>query len=125
MSDTTDPIPRPALAELLTAICDALDVPLADDHKDHQQALDLLRTRSCYVRGAIGRLASGAPGYVDATTAAVREAINEYPVTYAPYGARDAQRHQLYDAAVPPLAVDGPDLAEITARVAAIGAVAL
>lgn len=35
------------------------------------------------------------------------------------------QRHQLHDAAVPPLAVAGPSLAEITAQASASGAAAL
>jgi hypothetical protein len=128
MSDPIESIPLREVAELLAAIRDALDVPVARDHEDDRREHFLRACRIAHVRGATERLAGGnaSPGIVAATLASLRAATEFHPVTYAPFvpdpvaGALAEQRHQIEDPAVPPLAARQPSPAAPAREVAAV-----
>lgn len=75
---------------LLTAIRDALDVPLPAAGGDDREFEMLQRQRSVMVRGAINGILNG--GHSPETMAKViRDLTLESPVTYQPYEAADAR----------------------------------
>lgn len=137
MSEPTG-IERGQVADLLAAITEVLDVPLAAESADDATATRVLRSRVAYVRGAMLSHLEGERDGLTSVTSAVRTSAVHYPVTYRPYesepsaaaaadepdtaGDREGepaeQGHQLLDGAV--LAVD-PDPALVTpARAAAV-----
>jgi hypothetical protein len=116
VSDPIESIPLREVADLLAAIRDALDVPMARDREDDRKEGYLRQSRASHVIGATEMLVGGnsSPGIVAATLASVRAATEYHPVTYTPYvpdpvaGALAEQRHQIEDPAVPPLAARQP-----------------
>ncbi|MEU8462667.1 hypothetical protein [Streptomyces sp. NPDC029003] len=76
---------KAAYADLLTAIVDALDVPLpslaeTDEHAYHQ----LLEHRAGYVRSVLrANLSHSRDPWLAATQ--IRELSAEYPITYTPF----------------------------------------
>ncbi|WP_326597729.1 hypothetical protein [Streptomyces sp. NBC_01803] len=81
----TKPLPR-GVCDLLGAIVEALDVPIADRWEDREQQRMLLATRAAMVSGYLTGPAAGAPTSPPARLAeGLRELMAKYPVTYTPY----------------------------------------
>ncbi|MGW4757500.1 hypothetical protein [Streptomyces chartreusis] len=76
----------PALTELLAAIRDALDVPLADRPADDKQRAELLTRRAADTRVIVELLL--AHGNAEHHTARLREWTAEHPVTYPTWQTR-------------------------------------
>lgn len=79
-----------AVTELLTAIRDALNVPLADRPVDDQQRAELLTRRTADTR-VILELLLKHDGDVARSAARLREWTAEHPVSYATWQARTEQ----------------------------------
>lgn len=78
-----------AVTDLLAAIRDALDVPLADRPLDDQQRAELLTRRAADTRVVVELLLTH--GDITRSTARLREWTAEHPVTYPTWQARVEQ----------------------------------
>lgn len=96
----------PAVTELLTAIRDALDVPLADRPVDDKQRADLLTRRAADTRVIVELLL--ARGDVEHHMVRLREWTDEHPVTYSTWQVRTEQAAAEEEHLLPPPEPIGP-----------------
>jgi hypothetical protein len=95
---STNRVTRPLVNELLTAINEALTVPIPDSYDDRDAAAFTLRARAAFVRGALESYVGNPSFHLESLAATVRTAAPHWPATYRPYGEADGTEEPAAEA---------------------------